>query len=59
MLKDVNSTSTDLRQSKENRFNLSNLDAIEESDVIISFDSQCKLPSLSLSGHLCSNLEQF
>ena len=42
VLKDVNLTPSDLNRTKESQMNLSNFQAIEDSDVIISFDSQSK-----------------
>lgn len=42
VLKDVNLSPSDLNRTKESQMNLPNLQAIEDSDVIISFDSQSK-----------------
>lgn len=42
VLKDVNLSPSDLNRTKESQMNLSNFQAIEDSDVIISFDSQSK-----------------
>lgn len=48
VLKDVNLSPSDLNRTKESQMNLSNFQAIEDSDVIISFDSQSKCLQFSM-----------